>query len=103
MLTRLFIRYLSELDKGVKITVVSDSIKLKGNKLTEFEMVEDLFKNEFPFYTRKMFNDLHDRYLINEVAAYNLGGSIAHAGFKSDFSVVELSSEKRSELIKKYA
>jgi len=98
-----FYRYLCGLSNDLSITIVTDSRKLKGNKLEEFESIEVLFKNEYPKYRRKMYDNLHDRYLVNEVNAYNLGGSIAHAAYQSDFSVVELSKNKKSEIEKKYA
>ena len=99
----IFYRYLSELNKDLTIKLISDSRKLKGNKLLEFESVEQLFEIEFQNYSRKMHNNLHDRYLINEVKAYSLGGSIIHAAYKSDFSVIEISSDKRGEILNKYA
>lgn len=98
-----FYRYLTELDKKIAITLITDSRKLKGEKLVEFESVEHLFKRQYVNYRRTMHADLHDRYIINEVKAYNLGGSIAHAAFKSDFSVVEVSSDRRLEMLAKYA
>ena len=98
-----FYRYLSGLSNELSITIATDSRKLKGSKLEEFESVEELFKNEYPNYKRKMFDDLHDRYLVNEVHAYNLGGSIVHSAYRSDFSVVELGDDKKSEIVDKYA
>ncbi|MBC8235467.1 hypothetical protein H8E77_38460 [bacterium] len=97
-----FYRYLCGLDNNLSITIASDSRKLKGNKLAEFESVEVLYKKEYPNYSRNMYDNLHDRYLVNEVNAYNLGGSIVHAAYKSDFSVVELTKEKRVEIVAKY-
>ncbi len=98
-----FYRYLSGLSNDLSITIATDSRKLRGSKLEEFESVEVLFKNEYPNYRRKMFDNLHDRYLVNEVHAYNLGGSIVHAAYRSDFSVIELAEDKKLEIEDKYA
>lgn len=51
---------------------------------------------------REFYKKLHDRYLINEINAYSLGGSIKDAAFQSDFSITQLTEEKRDELIKTY-
>ncbi|MCF8468635.1 MAG: hypothetical protein K9G33_14640 [Sneathiella sp.] len=98
----IFYRYLSELNRNTPITIVSDSRRLKGPKLAEFESVEDIFKKEYKNYKRVMHRNLHDRYLINEINAYNLGGSIAHAAYNADYSITEISREKRDELIRDY-
>jgi hypothetical protein len=99
----IFYRYLSRLSKNVKIKIVSDIDKLKGTKLSKFESVENLFKTEYPNYTRELKSSLHDRYLINETNAYTLGGSIKDAAKKSDYSIVQLSDEKRLEIRLIYA
>ncbi len=99
----IFFRYLSGLNNALSITIATDSRKLKGIKLEEFKSVEDIFKTEYPNYKRDMYGNLHDRYLINEIAAYSLGGSIVHAAYRSDFSVVQLSDEKKLEIEEKYA
>jgi len=99
----IFFRYLSGLSNDLSIVIASDSRKLKGYKLDEFTSIEDLFMTEHPNYRRDMYQNLHDRYLVNEVNAYNLGGSIIHAAYRSDFSVVQLSDEKKTEIEGKYA
>ena len=65
--------------------------------------METLFAAEYPNYERKLFSDLHDRYLINETNAYSLGGSIKDAAKKSDFSIMQVTEDKRNELRQTYA
>ena len=98
-----FYRYLYRLPKEIKIRIVTDKNKLKGARLKEFESVEVLFESEYPHYTRELRDGLHDRYLINEANAYSLGGSIKDAAKKSDYSIVQLTDEKRAELYALYA
>ena len=99
----IFYRYLYKLHKDIKIKIVTDKDKLKGDRLNEFESVEVLFEAEYPNYKRELRNDLHDRYIINESNAYALGGSIKDAAKKSDYSIVELTEQKRNELYALYA
>lgn len=98
-----FYRYLYRLPKETKIKIVTDRDKLKGERLKELESVEVLFESEYPNYTRELRDSLHDRYLINETNAYTLGGSIKDAAKKSDYSIVQLTDEKRAELCALYA
>ena len=99
----IFYRYLYRLPKEIKIKIITDQDKLKGVRLSEFESIEDLFKSEYPNYVRELRVALHDRYLINEVSAFTLGGSIKDAAKKSDFSIVQLTDTKRIELYELYA
>jgi len=98
-----FYRYLYRLPKETKIKIVTDKAKLKGTRLNEFESAEVLFESEYPNYTRELRDGLHDRYLITEANAYTLGGSIKDAAKKSDYSIVQLTDEKRTELYALYA
>lgn len=99
----IFYRYLCRLPKDTKIKIVTDKGKLKGDRLKEFESVEVLFESEYPKYIRELRGGLHDRYIINEANAYSLGGSIKDAAKKSDYSIVQLTDEKRAELCGLYA
>ena len=99
----IFYRYLSRLPKDTKIKIVTDKDKLKDTRLKEFESVEVLFASEYPNYARELREGLHDRYIINEANAYSLGGSIKDAAKKSDYSIVQLTDEKRNELCGLYA
>jgi len=99
----IFYRYLYRLPKDIKIKIVTDEDKLTGARLKEFESVEVLYESEYPKYIRELRGGLHDRYIINEANAYSLGGSIKDAAKKSDYSIVQLTDEKRSELCKIYA
>jgi len=90
------------LPKETKIKIVTDRDKLKGARLKEFKSVEVLFKSEYPNYTIEFRDSLHDRYLINEANAYSLGGSIKDAAKKSDYSIIQLTDEKRAELFALY-
>lgn len=99
----IFYRYLYQLPKDVNIKIVTDKDKLKGDRLKEFESIEVLFESEYPNYKREIRTDLHDRYIINETSAYSLGGSIKDAAKKADYSIVELTEQKRNELYALYA
>ena len=99
----LFYRYLYRASTSVKITVFSDSRRLKGDQLARFESVEALFKKQYPLYNRELRNDLHDRYLITDECAYSLGGSIKDAANKADYSVIQVSNQKRDELCTTYS
>ena len=99
----LFDRYLFKLNPRILIKLVTDNDNLKGIKLSQFESVEKLFKIEYPKYQRESRKSLHDRYLITDTHAYSLGGSLKDAAIKSDFSVTELSDQKRQELVNLYA
>ncbi len=99
----IFYRYLYRLSKDIKIKIVTDEDKLKGIRLNEFESVEVLFQSEYPNYIRELRDSLHDRYIINEVNAYSLGGSIKDAAKKSDYSITQLTDEKRIEIYNLYS
>jgi len=99
----IFYRYLFRLPKEIIVKIVTDKDKLAGDRLREFESVEYLFKSEYTNYTRKLRDALHDRYLIIDVNAYSLGGSIKDAARKSDFSIVQLSEDKKTELCAMYS
>jgi hypothetical protein len=99
----IFYRYLCRLSKDKQITIASHKDKLRGEKLKAFESVEVLFKEEYPKYQRKMFSDIHDRYIITETTGYRLGGSIKDAARKADFSVSEISKEVWKDLVDRYA
>lgn len=98
----IFYRYLMEIKNSTFIEIISDKKNLKGERLIRFQEVENLFKIEYPNYSLKLVENLHDRYLINATSGYNLGGSIKDAAKKSDFSIIRISEEKRLELIKNY-
>jgi len=99
----IFLRYLSDLPSGSDIKIVTDPEKLKGRRLSEYESIEASFVTEYPNYERKMVNNLHDRYLVSDGIAYNLGGSIKDAASKSDYSIVQVSEEKKIEILQNYA
>ena len=99
----IFYRYLYRLLPEINIKIATDKGKLTGERLRSFESVETLFAAEYPNYERKLFSDLHDRYLINETNAYSLGGSIKDAAKKSDFSIMQVTEDKRNELLQTYA
>ena len=98
----IFYRYLYRLPKQTRIVLVSDKKNVTGQTLSALESVEKLFETEYPNYQRKMLTKLHDRYLVNETSAYSLGGSIKDAAKRSDYSIVQLSDEKRNELLQDY-
>ncbi len=98
----LFYRYLFALNKEVEIKIITNPKKW-GNKIqSQFEAVEDLFKKEYLNYTRNDCEDIHDRFIITEIACYQLGGSLKDAAKNSDFSIVQLSEDRRKELISQY-
>ncbi|MEO0644856.1 MAG: hypothetical protein AAFZ17_01670 [Cyanobacteria bacterium J06650_10] len=98
----IFYRYLYRLQKSVKISLISNRKNLTGTRKEQFQTVEEIFKAEYSLYTSDFRNSLHDRYLINETAAYVLGGSLKDAARKSDYSVTQVSEKKRKELLKEY-
>ncbi len=98
-----FYRYLYRLAVEVSIIIATDKEKLSGSRLKSFESVETLFSKEYLNYQRKSYADLHDRYLINEINAYSLGGSIKDAAKKTDFSVTQINEVRRNELLAEYA
>ncbi len=93
----IFYRYLYRLPKSIKILLVTDPKKLKENKLSEYQSVESLFKDEYPNYKMKFHENLHDRYIINEINGYSLGGSIKDAANNSDYSITQISDEKKND------
>lgn len=100
--TSIFYCYLYRLPKDLEIKIVSLSDKW-GNRMKEqVEAVEELFKTEYPSYSRKDNPCIHDRYIITETGAFEIGGSIKDAAKKSSFSVKSLSEPRHSELIKEY-
>ena len=99
----IFYRYLYRLDNSIQIKLVSDESKLTGQRLNAFNSVEALFKTEYPNYELKLLQNLHDRYVLTETNAYTLGGSIKDAAKNSDYSITQVSDEKREELLQTYA
>jgi len=99
----IFHRYLYRLQKNVNIKIATDRGKLTGRRLESFESVETLFKEEYPNYERVSLEGLHDRYLITETSAYSLGGSIKDAAKTSDYSIVQVTEARRTELLRIYS
>jgi hypothetical protein len=99
----IFYRYLYRLNNSIQITLVADENKLNGQRLNAFNSVQILFEAEYPNYELKMLQNLHDRYLVTEINAYVLGGSIKDAAKNSDYSITQVSEEKRKELLQTYA
>jgi|SaaInl85LU_5_DNA_1037374.scaffolds.fasta_scaffold00148_39 hypothetical protein len=97
-----FYRYLEEVDNKTEITVISDKNKLRGERLNKYQDIESLFIQEYPKYSLKLLENLHDRYVLTNNAGYNLGGSIKDCAKNSDFSIIQISEKKRLELIKNY-
>lgn len=99
----IFYRYLYRLQKNVNIKIATDRGKLTGRRLESFESVETLFKEEYPNYERVLLDGLHDRYLITETSAYSLGGSIKDAAKTSDYSIVQVTEAKSTDLLSIYS
>ena len=99
----IFYRYLDRIGNSVDVGLTTSTKILKGARLTKFEAIETVFKSQHSEYSRQFVEDLHDRYILSETCGYQLGGSLKDAGRKSDFSIIELSEERREQLISKYA
>lgn len=98
----IFYRYLFRLPTKTKIRLLLNSSNWKDKIRKEFKSAEQLFSLEYPNYIRRDDTTLHDRYIITNRFAYSLGGSIKDAAKKADYLVVQLTEEKRIELINKY-
>lgn len=100
--TSLFVRYFYLLPSSVSIRIVSCADKWKETQRRQIEDVERLFSAEHVNYKRSDVPELHDRFVLTELACYQLGGSLKDAANKSDFSVVQLAESRRLELITTY-
>lgn len=98
----IFYNYFFRLPKTTKIQIASSPEKWNRTAKEQIEALEPLFQSEYPNYSRKNIADLHDRFIITETAAFQLGGSLKDAAKKSDFSVVQISEARRLELINQY-
>lgn len=98
----LFYCYFYRLPNTMKIQIASSSDKWNKTIKEQVEAVEKLFMAEYSNYNRKDVPELHDRFIITETSAFQLGGSLKDAAKKSDFSVVKVSKAKRLELIDSY-
>ena len=98
----IFYNYFYHLPKTAKIQIASSSDRWNPTIKKQIEAVEPLFLSEYPNYARKDITDLHDRFIITETTAYQLGGSLKDCAKKSDFSVVQISEARRLELISQY-
>jgi hypothetical protein len=98
----IFYNYFYRLPNTTKIKIASSPDKWNRTIKEQIEALEPLFLSEYPNYSRKDVPDLHDRFLITETVAYQLGGSLKDAAKKSDFSVVQISEARRLELISQY-
>lgn len=94
--------YLYRLPNTVRIQIASSPAKWNKNVKEQIEAVEPLFSSEFANYIRKDYADLHDRFIITKTSALQLGGSLKDAAKKADFSIVQISEERRLELIDSY-
>lgn len=94
--------YFYRLPRAVKIQIASSSEKWNKNVREQIEAIEPLFSSEYTNYVRKDYADLHDRFVITETAAFQFGGSLKDAAKKADFSIVQISEERRMELIDTY-
>ena len=99
----IFYRYLYRLEKSINIKVITDTEKFSAERLKSYESVEKLFMQEYPNYERKLFSNLHDRYLIIDLIAYSLGGSLKDAARNADFSITQVTENKKIELLQIYA
>ncbi len=98
----IFYLYLYALSTEAEVRVVTSPSKWKEKIRKEFELVECLFKQEYPNYGRVDADDLHDRHIVVDGVTYSLGGSLKDAAKKADFHVREVSQEIGEELINKY-
>ncbi len=98
----IFHLYFYQLPSTSKIQIASSSDKWNKNVREQIEVVESLFLAEYKNYVRKDCAELHDRFMITETAAFQLGGSLKDAAKKADFSIVQISEERRLELINAY-
>lgn len=98
----IFYLYLYALSTDAEVRVVTSPSKWKEKIRKEFELVEYLFKQEYPNYGRIDADDLHDRHLVVDGVTYSFGGSLKDAAKKADFHVREVSQEIGEELINKY-
>lgn len=98
----IFYNYFFRLPNTTKIQIASSPEKWNRAVKEQIEALELLFQSEYANYSRKDIADLHDRFIITETAAFQLGGSLKDAAKKSDFSVVQISETRRLELISQY-
>lgn len=98
----IFYNYFFRLPNTIKIQIASSPENWNKTVREQIEAVEPLFRAEYPNYSRKDVADLHDRYIITETSAYQLGGSLKDAAKKSDFSIVQISESRRLDLINQY-
>lgn len=98
----IFHLYFYRLPSALKIQIASSPERWNKNVKEEIEVVESLFSSEYANYIRKVYADLHDRFIITETAAFQIGGSLKDAARKADFSIVQISEERRLELINTY-
>ena len=98
----LFHNYFFRMSNTINIQIVSSINKWNKSIKDQVESVEALFGVEYPNYKRKDLPELHDRFVITETSAYQLGGSLKDAAKKADFSVVQVSESRRLDLIDVY-
>lgn len=98
----LFNCYFYHLPNPMNIQIISSCDKWNKSIKDQIDAVEKLFIAEYPNYKRKDVPELHDRFIITETSAYQLGGSLKDAAKKADFSIIQVSETRRLELIDAY-
>lgn len=99
----LFYRYLHDVPTTVKVTLVMSSQEIDS----QFKDISKLFADERgpDNYRLVVQDDFHDRWLICDERMYVLGGSVKHAGQKSDFTIANLEAtaeniDRKEQLLK---
>lgn len=91
----LFYRYLRDIGKNVKVTIVTNPPLSGQGNLSRYRAFLDESKlyaveRGAAYYTLIEYPNLHDRWLRCDDALYHLGGSVKDASQKSDYSLSRL-------------